>query len=89
MPTGEFPKTDFDKRTIELSEIMSGGPPRDGIPAVDVPRYTTTEEAGGWLDPDEPVIAVEIGGEAPRPIRSRSSSGTRSRTTSSAAPRSR
>ena len=64
MPTGEFPKTDFDKRTIDLSEIMSGGPPRDGIPAVDDPRYATTENADGWLDPDEPVIVVEIGGEA-------------------------
>ena len=63
-PTGEFPKTDFDKRIVDLSEIMSGGPPRDGIPAVDEPRYTTTEGADEWLDPDEPVIAVEIGGEA-------------------------
>ncbi len=64
LPTGEFPKTDFEKRTVDLSEIMSGGPPRDGIPAVDHPRHTSTEEAGEWLDPDEPVIAVELGGEA-------------------------
>ena len=63
-PTGEFPKTDFEKRIVDLSEIMSGGPPRDGIPAVDEPRYTSTEDAGEWLDPDEPVIAVVIGGEA-------------------------
>ena len=63
-PTGEFPKTDFDKRTVDLSEIMSGGPPRDGIPAVDTPRYASTENAGEWLDPDEPVIAAEIAGEA-------------------------
>ena len=63
-PALEFPKTDYGKRTVELSEIMSGGPPRDGIPAVDRPRYASTEEAGEWLDPDEPVIAVELGGEA-------------------------
>ena len=63
-PVREFPMTDFEKRTVDLSEIMSGGPPRDGIPAVDLPRYASTEEAGGWLDPDEPVIAVELGGEA-------------------------
>ena len=42
---------------------MSGGPPRDGIPAVDNPRHVTVEEASGWLDPGEPVIAVELGGE--------------------------
>ena len=63
-PTREFPKLDPDKRTIDLAEIVSGGPPRDGIPAIDHPRYTSTEEAGSWLDPDEPVIAVELGGEA-------------------------
>ena len=64
MPTREFPETDFDKRTVDLSEIMSGGPPRDGIPAVDEPRYVTSAEAGEWLDPDEPVIVVEVGGAA-------------------------
>ena len=64
MPAGEFPKTDFDRRIVDLSEIMSGGPPRDGIPAVDHPRYASTEEAAEWLDPDEPVIVVESGGEA-------------------------
>ena len=64
MPTSEFPKTDFDRRTVDLSEIMSGGPPRDGIPAVDLPRYVSTEAAAEWLDPDEPVIAVALGGEA-------------------------
>ena len=63
-PFREFPKTEFEKRTVDLAEIMSGGPPRDGIPAVDLPRYASTEEAGAWLDPDEPVIAVEVGGEA-------------------------
>ena len=63
-PTSEFPKTDFDRRTVDLSEIRSGGPPRDGIPAVDLPRYVSTGEAAEWLDPDEPVIAVARGGEA-------------------------
>ena len=63
-PTGEFPKTDFERRIVDLSEIMSGGPPRDGIPAIDEPRHASTEDAGEWLDPDEPVIAAEIDGEA-------------------------
>ena len=64
MPTFEFPKTDFGKHTVDLSEITSGGPPRDGIPAVDEPRYATPGQAQAWLDPDEPVIVVEAGGEA-------------------------
>lgn len=63
-PVGEFPKTDFERSTVDFSEIMSGGPPRDGIPAVDEPRHVPASAASQWLAPDEPVIAVEIGGEA-------------------------
>jgi hypothetical protein len=48
----EWPKTDFSKRTVELAEIESGGPPKDGIPAIDRPRFVGTPaarlaEAGG------------------------------------------
>jgi hypothetical protein len=57
-------QTNFDKKTIELSELMSGGPPKDGIPAIFIPKFETQNEAGGWLDDKEPVIALEIEGEA-------------------------
>ena len=29
--------TDFSKHSVPYSEILSGGPPKDGIPAVDTP----------------------------------------------------
>jgi hypothetical protein len=51
-------KTDFSKRSVALDEIQSGGPPKDGIPALDRPRFVGTEAAADWLDPREPVIAV-------------------------------
>ncbi len=35
----EWPATDFSKHTVEFSEIRSGGPPKDGIPAIDAPRF--------------------------------------------------
>ena len=35
----DWPNTDFDTRTVDLSEIMSGGVPRDGIPAIDAPAF--------------------------------------------------
>jgi hypothetical protein len=60
----EWPRTDFGKRTVPLSEIESGGPPKDGIPAIDRPRFVAPAEAGRWLDPREPVIVFERGGEA-------------------------
>jgi len=57
-------QTNFDKKTIELGELMSGGPPKDGIPAIFIPKFETQGEAASWLDDKEPVIALEIEGEA-------------------------
>ncbi len=36
---------DFDKRSIARDEIMSGGPPRDGIPALATPKFVTAAQA--------------------------------------------
>lgn len=60
----EWPRTDFNKRTVQLDEIGSGGPPKDGIPAIDRPRFVAPSEAGRWLDAREPVIVFEHGGDA-------------------------
>jgi len=59
----EWPDTDFTKRTIDLSEIRSGGPPKDGIPSIDDPQFIPTAEAAD-LTATEPVIALSIGGDA-------------------------
>ena len=37
----QFPKTDFSKTTINFEEIVSGGPPRDGIPSIDQPKFSS------------------------------------------------
>ncbi len=55
--------TDFDNSIIDISEVMSGGPPRDGIPSIDSPQFDTTRQAGKWLDEREPVILVDLNGE--------------------------
>jgi hypothetical protein len=59
----EWPKTDFARRTVDLAEIQSGGPPKDGIPAIDRPRFASTDAAKAWLKPKEPVIAIRLAGE--------------------------
>ncbi|SFR04665.1 DUF3179 domain-containing protein [Poseidonocella sedimentorum] len=62
----EWPNTDFTRTEVEnWVEILSGGPPRDGIPALDAPEMGRTGDAAD-LDPREPVIAVEIEGHTPR-----------------------
>ncbi len=57
-------ETDFSKHTVPLSEFQSGGPGKDGIPAIDRPRFTSVREADRELDGREPVAAVELDGEA-------------------------
>ena len=55
--------TDFTRRTVEWEEILSGGPPKDGIPAVDDPTFESVEAAGEWLSERDPVIMFEHKGE--------------------------
>jgi hypothetical protein len=55
-----WPRTDFSKRTVELSEVEPGGPPKDGIPAIDRPGFVTTQDARAWLKPKEPVLVLRI-----------------------------
>ncbi len=59
----EWPRTDFSRTRVDLAEIQSGGPPKDGIPAIDHPRFAPLAEATD-LKPEEPVISLVIGGEA-------------------------
>lgn len=61
---GEAWRTDFGKHAVPLSEIVSGGPKRDGIPPIDRPRFESADEADRWLDDRHPVVVVEAGGQA-------------------------
>lgn len=60
---GQF-RTDFSRHTVPYAEILSGGPPKDGITAIDAPQFVPVAEADAWLEPQEPVVLVEIGGDA-------------------------
>lgn len=56
--------TDFSKHSVPYSEILSGGPPKDGIPAIDAPNFQSVSEADEWLRDREPVVFVQAGGDA-------------------------
>lgn len=62
--SSEWPKTDFTNSSVDHSEILSGGPPKDGIPAIDKPAFVDIKAASEWLKEKEPVIAIAIGGVA-------------------------
>ncbi len=56
--------TNLEKRSIDLDELIDGGPGKDGIPSIDDPKFVSQEEASEWLGSREPVISLEINGEA-------------------------
>lgn len=56
--------TDFSISSVPFDEILSGGPGKDGIPAINLPQFESIEDARGWVTGPGPVIALEIDGEA-------------------------
>lgn len=61
---GEGWSTDFARREVSLTEFQSGGPPRDGIPPIDEPKFVSVATADEDIAEREPVILVEHSGEA-------------------------
>ena len=56
-------KTDFSKLSVDPREVMNGGPPRDGIPPIDDPKFVSVAK-GSHLTDREPVIGLTIDGDA-------------------------
>jgi len=67
--TRGWPNTDFTKSSVDFSEIMSGGPGKDGIPAL--ASVVVIPVSDVEFSEREPVVTVEIDGAIPRayPIR--------------------
>ena len=59
----ERPRTDFTRHAVPLDEIVSGGPPKDGIPAVDRPQFVPVGGVRDLTD-TKPVVAITIGGRS-------------------------
>ena len=53
----------FPTPLVDPSDILSGGPPPDGIPPRDDPQFVTVAEADEWLNDPEPVLVVDIDGD--------------------------
>ena len=49
---------DGTKYLIHPDKLLAGGPPKDGIPSIDAPRFISVGEADRWLDDDEFGAAV-------------------------------
>ncbi|MBI2664201.1 DUF3179 domain-containing protein [Candidatus Woesearchaeota archaeon] len=49
---------DGTKYLIHPDKLRGGGPPKDGIPSIDSPKFVSVAEAGKWLDDDELGAAI-------------------------------
>ncbi|MEM0988618.1 MAG: DUF3179 domain-containing protein [Pseudomonadota bacterium] len=65
-----WPETDFSKISVDPGEVFSGGPPRDGIPAITGPVMIDVA-AEDRIGLREPVMSIALPGEVPRayPVR--------------------
>lgn len=64
--TALFPWDRDDPATVEgfePLEIISGGPPPDGIRPIDAPCFEDVAAADGWLTDEASVMVVQVGGE--------------------------
>ena len=48
----------FPEPLIDPRDILSGGPPPDGIPPIDDPKFVTVAKADDWLNDPEPVMEI-------------------------------
>jgi uncharacterized protein DUF3179 len=55
-------RTDFCRHAVPLQQFFSGGPGKDGIPAIDRPRFAAVREIR-FLKAAEPVIELVAGGQ--------------------------
>jgi len=52
----------FPAPLIDPDELISGGPPPDGIPALDEPLFERADQVD-WLEDTEPVLSLTVEGE--------------------------
>lgn len=52
----------FPEPLLSLDEIASGGPPPDGIPAIDEPKFERIQDVD-WMAETEGILAVTVDGE--------------------------
>src|SRR5215831_7525771 len=57
-------KTVEENHTVPLDQIVSGGPPPDGIPSIDNPKFVSIQEADDkFLHDDDLILGLNINGD--------------------------
>jgi hypothetical protein len=64
LPSGSDKPFDVTRHSVPLNEIIGGGPPKDGIPALDAPKFVPAPKAKDFLPDSDRVLGVAIAGAA-------------------------
>ena len=46
------------KYIVDPDKIVGGGPPKDGIPSIDNPKFVPLDEADQWIEDNELVLGI-------------------------------
>jgi hypothetical protein len=60
----DWEKTDFSRATVDLRDMIEGGPGKDGIQSIDKPKFISINAAEKWLDAREPVVVFSRGDQS-------------------------
>ncbi len=60
---GEF-NINEEKFSVDPSKLVGGGPPKDGIPSIDDPKFDSAQKAWDWLKSGDTVFGIVHKGEA-------------------------
>src|SRR5919201_197418 len=52
-----------EKHIVPLDQIVSGGPPPDGIPSIDNPKFISVTDASKFLKDSDLVLGLSLNGE--------------------------
>ncbi len=70
LPSGAGKPFDVTRHSVPLNEIKAGGPPKDGIPALDAPKFVSADQARKFLFGKDRVLGIALfGGIKAYPIR--------------------
>ena len=64
LPDGRGGAFDVTRHSVPLEDIVAGGPPKDGIPALTDPSFVSAKEADKFLRSWDRVLGVEHRGVA-------------------------
>lgn len=53
----------LNKSIVPLDQIVSGGPPPDGIPSIDNPQFVAVEDAESFMSDSDLILGININGD--------------------------